>query len=263
MGGDGALLLESTRLPGAPLRSRLEVEVDLRWWTRRGDGRGGRRQAQVAQDAASGRGVLDHRDDTARTAAAGAHQDLDAEGSAEQLAPRQGAALASTELAGSGAVTGLIVGGLGDGDDLGAPSGGGGPGEPNTACDGGGDTGGGDAPCCAGHAGVSCDDATCSAAVCAIDDYCCLNQWDDVCAELAADLCEVCGGGGGGPDPGAWPSAGAVRFTEVLPDPSAVADSAGEWFELGHFAGGAYDLEGCVIATSGAQHTIGAAVRSE
>ena len=45
-------------------------------------------------------------------------------GPAEQFAPGQGAALASTGLSGAGAVASVVVGRLGEGDDLAAPGGG-------------------------------------------------------------------------------------------------------------------------------------------
>ncbi|RLS91293.1 MAG: hypothetical protein DWI11_11510, partial [Planctomycetota bacterium] len=35
----------------------------------------------------------------------------------------------------------------------------------------------------------------CCNEVCAIDDYCCTIEWDNTCAALAGDVCDVCGGG--------------------------------------------------------------------
>jgi hypothetical protein len=39
-----------------------------------------------------------------------------------------------------------------------------------------------------------CDNATCEAAICGADSWCCDNEWDDVCQGNAADLCSnLCG----------------------------------------------------------------------
>jgi hypothetical protein len=38
---------------------------------------------------------------------------------------------------------------------------------------------------------VGCEDETCEALVCSLDEYCCYG-WHDGCAALALDLCEVC-----------------------------------------------------------------------
>ncbi len=45
-------------------------------------------------------------------------------------------------------------------------------------------TPGGD--CCAAHDGASCGDDACSACVCALDDFCCMVEWDKDCADSAA-----------------------------------------------------------------------------
>ena len=39
-----------------------------------------------------------------------------------------------------------------------------------------------------------CNDSTCEAIVCALDDYCCTGHYDDECAELASSRCPICGG---------------------------------------------------------------------
>ncbi|MDZ4754152.1 MAG: thrombospondin type 3 repeat-containing protein [Phycisphaerae bacterium] len=41
-----------------------------------------------------------------------------------------------------------------------------------------------------------CSDAVCCATVCAADPFCCMTQWDGICASEAGNLCELCGGGG-------------------------------------------------------------------
>lgn len=46
--------------------------------------------------------------------------------------------------------------------------------------------------CCAPHAGAGCDDATCAAAVCALDPFCCSVTWDARCAGEASVLCNTC-----------------------------------------------------------------------
>lgn len=43
------------------------------------------------------------------------------------------------------------------------------------------------------------------------------------------------------------PVAGAVIFTEILSNPTAVADSAGEWFELASVANRPVQIEGCTV----------------
>jgi hypothetical protein len=52
----------------------------------------------------------------------------------------------------------------------------------------------GDAPgnCCSENPTPSCSDAACCSAVCAQDPWCCGNQWDQLCADTAAGLCDSC-----------------------------------------------------------------------
>jgi hypothetical protein len=58
--------------------------------------------------------------------------------------------------------------------------------------------GGGASNCCEAHGGVGCDDPACQAAVCGADPFCCDVEWDQLCADAAANLCgKLCGGGGG------------------------------------------------------------------
>jgi hypothetical protein len=59
------------------------------------------------------------------------------------------------------------------------------------ACNGGIDD------CCSGHAGPGCDDLVCCTTICNEDPFCCDEAWDDACADIAGDLCGVCGGGTG------------------------------------------------------------------
>jgi hypothetical protein len=58
-------------------------------------------------------------------------------------------------------------------------------------------TGGGDAPvgsCCQGNDTPGCDDGVVAACVCAHDEFCCENVWDDLCAALVDDKgCGQCG----------------------------------------------------------------------
>jgi hypothetical protein len=51
-----------------------------------------------------------------------------------------------------------------------------------------GDCAPGGAPCCASHSGTGCGNAACTAAVCAIDDWCCWIEWDGICAGYALAL---------------------------------------------------------------------------
>ena len=48
------------------------------------------------------------------------------------------------------------------------------------------------AECCTPHDGTHCSDATCCAAVCANDPFCCNNQWDLICANAAISTCASC-----------------------------------------------------------------------
>ena len=58
-------------------------------------------------------------------------------------------------------------------------------------CEGGGGGGGDD--CCTANGTPACDDATCTADVCAVDPFCCSTEWDGICADEAAQMCEACG----------------------------------------------------------------------
>jgi hypothetical protein len=48
-----------------------------------------------------------------------------------------------------------------------------------------GTAGGGSGPCCTAHTGTGCQNSACQTAICAIDAFCCNNQWDGVCAGAA------------------------------------------------------------------------------
>lgn len=115
-------------------------------------------------------------------------------------------------------------------------------------------------PCTQGAAlDAGCD--ACVATVCASDGFCCTDTWDEVCVSEVGSYCgNDCGGGGGGGALGP----GDLVITEIMNNPKAVADSAGEWFELRNTTGGAVDLAGLVIrhdaADPAAVHTIGASV---
>jgi hypothetical protein len=64
--------------------------------------------------------------------------------------------------------------------------------------------------CCAAHAGGGCADALCCAEVCAADAFCCLVEWDSLCAAAANGTCGACGAGcpGGGDCCAAHPTPG-------------------------------------------------------
>ena len=66
-------------------------------------------------------------------------------------------------------------------------------------CDGGfttcGATGAGD--CAVQNTTAGCSDGTCCQKVCAVDPFCCCDEWDDICAQQAAEMCYLtrsCGG---------------------------------------------------------------------
>jgi hypothetical protein len=53
-----------------------------------------------------------------------------------------------------------------------------------------GDPGTGD--CCAADTTPFCEDAECCSTVCAVDSFCCEVEWDQICADQAAQLCASC-----------------------------------------------------------------------
>lgn len=52
------------------------------------------------------------------------------------------------------------------------------------------------------------------------------------------------------------PVRGAVVITEIMSDPTAVPDAAGEWFELSNVAAPALALEGCVVSNGTTQNLL-------
>ncbi len=61
-------------------------------------------------------------------------------------------------------------------------------GDPPGFCGSGGD-------CCTANATPFCEDVECCDTVCAVDPFCCKTQWDQICADQAADVCGKCGAG--------------------------------------------------------------------
>ena len=86
------------------------------------------------------------------------------------------------------------------------------------ACPGAGD-------CCSPNGSPSCDDADCCESVCAQDAFCCETEWDQFCADAAADICVNCDGGGGGGGGGCAPACGKDNVA-CLPDGSGPAENA-------------------------------------
>ncbi|MEM6993178.1 MAG: lamin tail domain-containing protein [Myxococcota bacterium] len=64
------------------------------------------------------------------------------------------------------------------------------------------------------------------------------------CAETEACVDDVC-------VPAGPPGAGDVIFTELHPDPAAVSDFDGEWFELTNIGDAPVDLVGCLLLDEG------------
>ena len=54
------------------------------------------------------------------------------------------------------------------------------------------DCGGCELDCCGPGTGPGCNDPHCEGPVCAADDFCCETAWDEICADIAADLCQAC-----------------------------------------------------------------------
>ncbi|MEE9129022.1 MAG: right-handed parallel beta-helix repeat-containing protein [Phycisphaerales bacterium] len=65
-----------------------------------------------------------------------------------------------------------------------------------TVCGSCGDQGSGD--CFVANFTPGCDDAACCSMVCGIDSSCCLTAWDQECADLATQICGLCGEPGSG-----------------------------------------------------------------
>jgi hypothetical protein len=86
---------------------------------------------------------------------------------------------------------------------------------------------------------MGCGDP-CVDTVCLQDSFCCDIEWDLLCVDAAVQFCGAnCGGGS--------PLPGDLVITEIMNNPSAVSDSAGEWFEIYNDTGSAIDLAGLVI----------------
>ena len=56
--------------------------------------------------------------------------------------------------------------------------------------------------CCTANGTPYCEDAECCDAICSIDPFCCDLPWDEICAEEAGEICDVCGAACGAPDAG-------------------------------------------------------------
>jgi hypothetical protein len=91
--------------------------------------------------------------------------------------------------------------------------------------------------CCGAHEDAGCADGGCCAAVCEVDSACCLVEWTKSCADIAADVCGVCGGGDGEDCAGCLTVTDDERFpgsTEgVIPGPpsscAAGSDTMARW----------------------------------
>jgi len=64
----------------------------------------------------------------------------------------------------------------------------------NSICEGCGDVCGGQSAgsCCRTSSVAGCSDPECCSQICAIDAFCCKVVWDQGCAALASDACDVC-----------------------------------------------------------------------
>jgi hypothetical protein len=85
---------------------------------------------------------------------------------------------------------------------------------------------------------LGCGDP-CVDTVCGQDSYCCDTEWDQTCIDEAVDFCSAsC-------TVAVLP--GDLVITEIMNNPSAVADTAGEWFELHNVSQNPIDLQGMSI----------------
>ena len=53
----------------------------------------------------------------------------------------------------------------------------------------------GEGDCCEDNGTPSCNDPACCNSVCLVDPFCCDEEWDQICADLAVDMCLLCGAG--------------------------------------------------------------------
>jgi hypothetical protein len=84
-------------------------------------------------------------------------------------------------------------------------------------------TRGGGGGCCVEGEAAGCDSAECEACVCADDDFCCVEVWDDLCAEAAVEDCpSACGCGDAAT---ATPTASRTRTFTATVMPTAVPPS--------------------------------------
>lgn len=86
--------------------------------------------------------------------------------------------------------------------------------------------------CCQSNDIPGCDDGDCCHEVCRVDPFCCSGSWDDICAEQAVQLCDLCGGLGYCPPAsilGSLPRSGTVdaRQPFVLGDPGTLLGIGG------------------------------------
>ncbi|MEE9157453.1 MAG: hypothetical protein V3U60_03570 [Gammaproteobacteria bacterium] len=47
--------------------------------------------------------------------------------------------------------------------------------------------------CCYATFALGCSDPACEQAICKVDPFCCDGAWDEICAQQANELCEICG----------------------------------------------------------------------
>ncbi|UCC31530.1 MAG: S8 family serine peptidase, partial [Phycisphaerales bacterium] len=50
----------------------------------------------------------------------------------------------------------------------------------------------GEGDCCVANLTPGCEDVGCCETVCAMDDYCCVFEWDEFCADMAIGACPIC-----------------------------------------------------------------------
>lgn len=62
-----------------------------------------------------------------------------------------------------------------------------------------------DGDCFSVHANGGCDDEFCCSTVCLDDPVCCSSGWDNICVDLAGELCSTCPGSGHCDEPNATP----------------------------------------------------------
>lgn len=73
--------------------------------------------------------------------------------------------------------------------------------------------------CCSPNNTPGCEEQACCNSVCSIDPFCCDASWDELCADEAAEVCDICGG--------------AAPLNDDCPDGAVIADGTTAFSTVG------------------------------